>query len=236
MNDKKNPVVLLAGGRGIILDEKEGRIPKAMININGIPLIEHIMSHYARFNYKKFIICTGLGGAQIKNYFTKKKKDWQISVVDTGMENKTGSRLAQIKEQLTPYDFFFLTYADTFCDVDIEKELSFHQNHKQMASLLGVYLPTRFLILGQYGDDSAVRGFSETTLIKKDFINGGFYIFNREMLKLNSLSSMPQCVLEIDILAELVSNRGLMFYRHDGIWQYVDSEREQVTLSSILNK
>jgi glucose-1-phosphate cytidylyltransferase len=193
------------------------------------------MSHYVRFDYKNFIICTGLGGEQIRNYFTNKKRDWQISMVDTGMENKTGSRLAQINDLLTPYDFFLLTYADTFCDVDIEKEISFHQNHKRMATLLGVHLPTRFLILGQYGDDPAVRGFSEKTIIKKDFINGGFYIFNRSMLKLNSLSSMPQCVLETDILVELVSNRELMFYRHDGIWQYVDSEREQATLSSILH-
>ena len=56
MNVKNNPVVLLAGGRGIIMDEKDGRIPKAMINVNGIPLIEHIMCHYARYDCKSFII------------------------------------------------------------------------------------------------------------------------------------------------------------------------------------
>jgi hypothetical protein len=39
-----------------------------------------------------------------------------------------------------------------------------------MATLLSVYLPTRFLILGQYGDDPAVRGFSEKTLIKKTLL------------------------------------------------------------------
>jgi hypothetical protein len=48
---------------------------------------------------------------------------------------------------------------------------------------------------------------------------------------------MPQSVLETDILFELVSKKELAFYRHDeGIWQYIDSERDQATLCNILNK
>ena len=52
-------VVLLAGGYGSRLAEETIIRPKPMIEIGGIPILEHIMNWYMKFGYNKFIICLG---------------------------------------------------------------------------------------------------------------------------------------------------------------------------------
>ena len=62
-------VVILAGGFGTRLSEYTENIPKPMVEIGGIPMIEHIMNHYSRYGFKKFIICLGYKQEIIKDYF-----------------------------------------------------------------------------------------------------------------------------------------------------------------------
>ena len=45
-------VVILAGGFGTRLSEYTDSIPKPMVPIGGIPIIEHIMNHYSNYGYK----------------------------------------------------------------------------------------------------------------------------------------------------------------------------------------
>lgn len=115
-------VVILAGGYGTRLSEYTANIPKPMVLIGGIPMIEHIMNYYSAFGFREFIICLGYKQEVIKNYFinynyTKndifidlknnqielsqnKNKDWKINLIDTGLDTKTGGRLKRIKKFL----------------------------------------------------------------------------------------------------------------------------------------
>ena len=56
-------VVILAGGLGSRLAEETSIKPKPMIEIGGIPIIEHIMNWYMAFGLNDFIICLGYKGA-----------------------------------------------------------------------------------------------------------------------------------------------------------------------------
>ena len=48
-------VVILAGGYGTRLSEYTSNIPKPMLEIGGIPMIEHIMNYYAAFGFNTFV-------------------------------------------------------------------------------------------------------------------------------------------------------------------------------------
>ena len=48
--------VFLAGGMGTRLSEETTKIPKPMIKIGNKPILFHIMKHYSKSNFKKFII------------------------------------------------------------------------------------------------------------------------------------------------------------------------------------
>ena len=61
--------VILAGGFGTRLSEYTETIPKPMIPIGKKPILEHIMSSYAKYGYYEFIIALGYKGEVIKNYY-----------------------------------------------------------------------------------------------------------------------------------------------------------------------
>ena len=48
-------VVILAGGYGTRLSEYTESIPKPMVEIGGIPMIEHIMNHYSNYGFKNLL-------------------------------------------------------------------------------------------------------------------------------------------------------------------------------------
>ena len=62
-------VVILAGGFGTRLLEHTTVVPKPMVEIGGIPIIEHIMNWYMKYNFNEFIICLGYKGHEIISYF-----------------------------------------------------------------------------------------------------------------------------------------------------------------------
>lgn len=249
------PVVILCGGRGTTVGSRGGLIPKPMIEIDGYPLLLHVMDHYGRFGFSRFIICTGYKGEFIKEFlstipFSGKVMDlktakgspkpiiqsettdlidrtkWKITAIDTGIDNNTGSRVAQVQRRLSAAPFFCLTYGDTLCDVNLLDLISFHGNHGRIGTLLAVHPRTRFRILGLYGEDTSVRGFSDKPILQKEYINGGFYVFSKRLFDTELLTSDPACTLETDVLEKLVEMREMQAFKYSGYWQYVDTEKD----------
>jgi glucose-1-phosphate cytidylyltransferase len=244
---KNIPVVIFAGGKGINLGQGGKCIPKPLVEINGVPLIFYIMDHYAKAGFQKFIICAGSGLEIIKDFVSgiaaieKKLKvstdltKCSVTVIDTGVDNMTGSRLAQVHSMIKPSPLFCLTYGDTVANVNLEDILSFHLNHEKIGTLLAVHNPTRFRILGLFGDDDLIKGFSDKPVLEKDYINGGFYIFNSSIFNLQSLSSDSACVLETVVLEELIFQKQLCAYRFNDFWQPVDTEKDRQRISRYFN-
>ena len=93
-------VVILAGGFGTRLSEYTDTIPKPMVPIGNIPIIEHIMRTYAFYGYKDFIIALGYKGEIIKKYFENFKEDWKINLIDTGIGTLTGGRIKRLESMI----------------------------------------------------------------------------------------------------------------------------------------
>ena len=74
-------VVILAGGFGTRISEYTKKIPKPMIKVGRIPIIEHIIKIYKNYGYEEFIIAIGYKGSLIKNYFKKKNIILNLSIV-----------------------------------------------------------------------------------------------------------------------------------------------------------
>ena len=60
-------VIILAGGKGTRLSEYTSNIPKPMVEIGGKPIIEHIISHYSKYNFNDFLIALGYKSNLIKD-------------------------------------------------------------------------------------------------------------------------------------------------------------------------
>ena len=90
------PLVILAGGRGTRISEYSKIIPKPMIKIGGIPIIQHIIDYYKSFGVNNFIIASGYKSYIFKKYFINKKN---ITVISTGLKSLTGGRIKRLEKK-----------------------------------------------------------------------------------------------------------------------------------------
>ena len=90
-------VVILAGGLGSRISEYTKSIPKPMILINKLPILQHIINFYIKQGFDDFVIATGYKHRVIEDYFNKKKnKKFKIDLVFTGNKTMTGGRLLRL--------------------------------------------------------------------------------------------------------------------------------------------
>jgi D,D-heptose 1,7-bisphosphate phosphatase len=128
-------VVIIAGGQGTRIASVNADIPKAMIPIDGKPILEYQVLMAKRYGYTDFLFIIGHLGDQISAYFGDGSK-WGVHI-DYYQETAplgTAGALGYLKDQLT--DDFFVFYGDTIMDIDMERMLSYHRQHKADATLL----------------------------------------------------------------------------------------------------
>ena len=65
------PVVILCGGMGTRLREETEYRPKPMVEIGEQPILWHIMKIYGAYGARRFVLCLGYKGWEIKQYFLR---------------------------------------------------------------------------------------------------------------------------------------------------------------------
>jgi len=245
-------VVLLAGGYGSRLAEETIIRPKPMIEIGGIPILEHIMNWYMHFGYNEFIICLGYKGKEIINYFKdyyinnasiiidsngkietieKKQKDWKITLVQTGVETQTAGRIKKIGKFLNRDENFFMTYGDGLSNINLKELYDFHEKRKKIATLSAVRPLARFGAV-EIQEDGLIKDFNEKPINETGWINGGFFVLSQSVLQYIHKSSEPW---EVGPIKRLVQDGQLSAYKHKGFWQPMDTLREKHLLCELWN-
>ena len=220
-------VVILAGGFGTRLSEYTKTIPKPMININGKPMLLHIMKFYAKHGFKNFYIALGYRGKIIKKFFNKKFFDWNINLIETGKNTMTGGRLKRLKKYVGN-ETFMMTYGDGLSNVNLKKLLKFHKKNKKLVTLTAVRPPARFGALKLKGHN--VNYFKEKSQLDEGWINGGFFVMEPKFLK---FMKNDNTYLEREPLEQMTKKRQLMAFKHEGFWQCMDTKRDKDKLGKI---
>ena len=245
--------VILAGGRGSRLSELTHSLPKPLVRKNGTPILMHIINHLRKFGIKDFIICTGYLGHLIKDYFLNYhyhnsdikidfankevnflkdlKLDFSVSCIDTGLDTLTGSRIKLIEKYLN--EKFLLTYGDGVADVDINKLIKSHEKSKKLATVTTVPTPARWGNINIA--NGKIKNFSEKPTQTTDFINGGFFIVEPEILKFIK-KGKKNLRWEKEVLELIVKKKQLNPFIHKGLWKAVDTINDKEELENILLK
>ena len=242
-------VVILAGGVGTRLAEETEIKPKPMVEIGGVPILLHIMKHYAHYGFKEFFIALGYKGEVIKRYFLdyysltgsltidlfngkverhkKESDDWIVHLIDTGQETYTGGRVKRLERWLKD-GTFMVTYGDGISDIDLKDLLEFHRSHGRIATVTAVRPPARFG--GLIFDGDLVADFTEKSQIGEGWINGGFLVLEPAIF--NYLEG-DHSSLEVDAMVRLATDHQLTAYRHGCFWQCMDTLRDKRLLESL---
>ncbi len=244
-------VIILAGGWGTRLGHRTELIPKPMVQIGNRPILWHIMKIYSFYGYKEFIICLGVKAEIIKDYFYHYKtknndftidlsnrdikyhnreedNNWKVALIDTGLNSLKGARIKRVEKYLDP-KMNMLTYGDGVADINIKDLLDFHNSHGKIVTITGVYPPARFGEIIE--DDDKVISFQEKPQTSVGLINGGFIIFNNELL--DYLTPDQGCDFEYGALEELTKKGEVMVYKYKGNWECMDHERDVQHLNKL---
>lgn len=240
--------VILAGGLGTRLGEITESIPKPMVKIGEKPILWHIMKNYSSFGVNEFIILAGYKSEMIKSYFvdflfqnsnimveTKTGKirvleddtdDWKVSIIDTGQNVLTGTRIKR-SEPFIEHQNFFLTYGDGLSNIDHGKVKNKMISGNGLISLTAVNPP------GRYGQIEIANGQVNSFHEKNSeigHINGGFFAINIRLLSEMDSSDFS---FETDFLPEVANSGNLDAHIHDGFWQSMDTPRDVKILNDI---
>jgi glucose-1-phosphate cytidylyltransferase len=242
-------VAILAGGKGSRLAEETVVRPKPMVEIGGMPILWHIMRHYAQAGFNDFVVALGYKGEFIKKYMVDysslsgnlkigmrdgrvavegaRRPDWNIDLVDTGMETLTGGRI----KRLAPYlggETFMLTWGDGVSNVDLNRLLDFHQSHGKLATVTTVRPPARYGKIRMEGNQ--VVEFAEKPQTEEGWINGAFFVLEPQVLE---YIDGDHTMFEHAPLERLARDGELMAYKHEGFWQCMDTLREKQILEEL---
>lgn len=121
-------LLILAGGKGTRLRERLGGLPKPLIDICGVPLLERQILLAKRYGFTDVLILVNHAAEYIVEYCAS-KQNWGLDVncVDDGHPRGTAGATLAVFDRLA--NEFLVMYGDTMLEVDLAR---FHAYHAQI--------------------------------------------------------------------------------------------------------
>ncbi len=180
--NKLNKVVIMAGGRGVRLRPLTKNTPKPMLKVGKKPILQIILEKFKESGYKNFVICVNYKSKIIIDYFGDGSKfGVKIEYIQEKKRMGTAGALSLLKKK--PKEPFFVVNGDLLTNLDFEKMLNFHYEHKSKATMC----ISEYNIESPYGEvklDKENITLIDEKPIHKFFVNAGIYILDPKSLKL----------------------------------------------------
>ena len=175
------PIVIMAGGLGKRLYPYTKILPKPLIPIGEIPIIEHIINRFHLFGIENFYLVVNHKKNMIKAYFSDISKDYIIDYVDEDLPLGTGGGLSLLKGKIN--STFILSNCDILIEEDYEKMYNHHKNEKNVitmvCSLKNIRIPYGVVEISDSGDIENMKEKPEISF----FANTGMYIVEPEVIE-----------------------------------------------------
>jgi NDP-sugar pyrophosphorylase family protein len=217
--------IILAGGRGKRLKPITDYIPKPLIPLQNMPIIEWQIRYLKNFGVKHVIICSGYKSKMIENFLAMKnnlgiKIEFSVEKSPLG----TGGAIKQAGSAITDKSFFVIN-GDVITNIDLDKLA------KKPNSIASIELKTKFGIMEIQGDK--VSEFKEKRKVSDVWMNAGIYHLEKEMI--NDLPKIGD--IEKTVFPQYAKKRKLSTVKFkDVIWHSIDSFKDIEECALEINK
>lgn len=225
-NKTRMKTILMAGGRGTRIAELFPNIPKPLIPVAGMPILEREIRSLCAQGFKDIILTVGYLADKIISYFGDgsqfgAKIDYFVEESPLG----NAGALFRLREKIGEEPFLLLN-ADAAFDVDFNRMVAFHKNHGGLVTL--------FTHPNSHPYDSGLiiadkSGHVEKWLAKEDErpqwydnrVNAGLHVIDSKVLdiglkslEINNESGFPQGKVDLDrqILKPLCGSNMMFCY------------------------
>ena len=211
--------IILAGGRAERMGDATGGRPKALVEVAGRPLAAYQVGRLGRTGVSRVIVSCAAGqGELFERELSGVGPEIAIAEEPERLGRGGGLKFAA-RERRESGDLYALN-GDELVDVDFDALLASHRVTGAAATITVARPRSPFGIV-DLRDDDVVVGFSEGGRIPY-WVNCGIYVLSPE-----ALGRLPdRGDHETTTFQELVRERRLRSYRHDGLWLTVNTPKE----------
>ncbi|MDC0173808.1 nucleotidyltransferase family protein [Nitrosopumilus sp.] len=166
--------IILAGGRGKRLKPVTDYVPKPLVPIKNIPIIEWQIRYLKKYGITEVIICTGYKADMIESYLSMKKLGIKIKFSIEKTPLGTGGAIKKAGKLINDKSFFVIN-GDTITNIDL------HELASKKNTIAAIELRTKYGILETESDK--IINFKEKKEISDTWMNAGIYHLQKEVLK-----------------------------------------------------
>jgi NDP-sugar pyrophosphorylase family protein len=211
--------IILAGGKAERLGDAAAGRPKSLVDVAGRPLVSYQVTRLARAGVARVIISCAAGQGSL---FESELRGLAAEIVVAEEPERLG-RGGGIKfaarERREQGDVYALN-GDELVDVDFGALRARHRDAGGAATVAVARPKSPFGVV-DLGEDDVVVGFSEGGRIPY-WVNCGIYVLSEE-----AIARFPERGdHETTTFPELVAERRLLAYRHEGLWLTVNTPKE----------
>lgn len=182
-------VVLMAGGRGTRISELFPDIPKPLIPIQGIPVLEREIISLRDQGFTDIILTIGYMAEKIQNYFGNGDKlgvNIEYFVEDKPLGNAGALFFLDLKED------FLLLNADAVFDVDFNRMVAVHKRHGGLVTLFthsnSHPYDSGLILSSPYGEvEKWLTKEDERPKYYKNRVNAGLHVISPKALKFSGI-------------------------------------------------
>lgn len=225
---KKSPVsvAILCGGQGKRIRSLTKKIPKALIHVYGKPILAHILDAYLRQHQRKFIFCVGYKGQQIVR-FVGKYKNIEATISDRGEEASMLQRIHALRAYVE--EDLFVTYGDTFTDVNIKKIVDSHRRSGKWMTILTARIKSPYGLV-DFDDRGVALSFHEKPILN--------YYIGLFIMNIRAFDSISKNMLEmkdgqglVSLFNHLMGIGQLNVYQHERMILTFNTQEERQDVS-----
>ena len=206
--------IILSGGMGKRLKPLTDYVPKSLVPVCNVPIIEWQIKYFKRFGIRDIIVCTGHLSETLTSYLESKNFGVNIQYSNETVPLGTGGAIKKALKHVDD-DNFFVINGDVITNIDLKK-LKIHQN-----TMAVIPLRTAYGVVHVSGEK--IEKFEEKPEIFNHWMNAGIYYLNKEILK-----QLPKKGnIETTAFPTLAKQGKLYVVKFtDAFWNSVDSHKD----------
>jgi len=218
--------IILAGGLGTRLREAVSHLPKVLASINGRPFLDILIEQIQRSGViQKIVLAVGYKSEAIIDYYRKAPFEFSIEEQPLG----TGGAAAKAVER-TKSSQVFVFNGDSFFACPLKEMAAAHRGKLTLAC--ANVADTSAFGRVELDQNNRVQQFCEKGMGGLGLINGGIYLFDREVFD----AAFPQSFsLEKQLLPQLIA-KGITGFVSDGFFIDIGTKESYARAQSVLGR
>ena len=214
--------IIIAGGKGTRLGENYKEIPKPLVSVGGMPILERIIIWLKENGVENVIIGVAYQKEKIKDYFGNGSK-WGLKINYTEHDENGGTEDAfktAIEQSDINDENFYAMNGDQFTDLQLKGLTNSHLKNDAIVTLVTIKLKTNFGII-EVDNLNRITSIQEKWAVPNVLMNTGIYIFNKKIKDYLHGGNIEENAFRV-----LSKEQKLFSFYYDGDWFSFNDTKE----------